>query len=227
MRTMGYYIDLTQISIDQYKKVLKSADLLPSWMILKNNIDENLEAIKKQGIRNIEELKIALKTKQKVLEFAQRSGLSEQYLTILRRVINGYHPKPNKIKDFPGIQTEIAKKLESLGIKNTLQLYDHILTDTKRKKLSDQTGIQKREIEKLAHLTDLSRIKWVNHTFANALLEAGFDCVEKVAKADPDDLFQSVKKVNQEKQLYKGQVGVKDMKRCITAAKDLTLDIQY
>ncbi len=224
---MGYYIDLTQISIDQYKKVLKSADLLPSWMILKNNIDENLEAIKKQGIRNIEELKIALKTKQKVLEFAQRSGLSEQYLTILRRVINGYHPKPNKIKDFPGIQTEIAKKLESLGIKNTLQLYDHILTDTKRKKLSDQTGIQKREIEKLAHLTDLSRIKWVNHTFANALLEAGFDCVEKVAKADPDDLFQSVKKVNQEKQLYKGQVGVKDMKRCITAAKDLTLDIQY
>lgn len=43
---MRYYIDLERISIDQYKEILKSADLIPSWMILKENIDKNLDIIK-------------------------------------------------------------------------------------------------------------------------------------------------------------------------------------
>ena len=53
---MSYYIDLKEISIDQYKEVLRSADLLPSWMPLRENIDENLNALKRQGIHNINEL---------------------------------------------------------------------------------------------------------------------------------------------------------------------------
>lgn len=32
---MGYYIDLENMSIDNYNEILKSADLLPSRMILK------------------------------------------------------------------------------------------------------------------------------------------------------------------------------------------------
>lgn len=53
---MGYYVDLKSISIDQYKNILKAADLLPSWKILGNNIEENLDAVKKLNIRNLYEL---------------------------------------------------------------------------------------------------------------------------------------------------------------------------
>ncbi len=35
---MGYYIDLEKISIEDYNGILKLADLLPSRMILKDNI---------------------------------------------------------------------------------------------------------------------------------------------------------------------------------------------
>ena len=99
---MAYYRDLTKISINDYKEILHSGDLLPSWQVLKEDIDKNMDIIKCQKIQNLEELKTALKDKAKVEIFSEQSGLSVDYLMVLRRVINGYHPKPNRIKDFPG-----------------------------------------------------------------------------------------------------------------------------
>ncbi|MBI9108890.1 MAG: hypothetical protein JEZ04_19260 [Spirochaetales bacterium] len=46
-----------------------------------------------------------------------------------------------------------------------------ILTADKRELLSKKTGIDKNEILKLTKLTDLSRIRWVNHTFAYITVE--------------------------------------------------------
>jgi hypothetical protein len=67
----------------------------------------------------------------------------------------------------------------------------------------------------------------VNHTFAYVLLEAGYDTAEKVADADYQELYEKVKKLNEEREIYKGPIGVHDMKLCVDAAKDLTLDIEY
>ncbi len=224
---MGYYIDLQKISIDQYKKILESADLIPSWMILKENIRKNLDIIKKHGIKNLDELKKTLKDKSKVQEFSKQSGLPENYLSVLRRVVNGYHPKPNRIKDFPNITKEVAAKLEAVSIKNTLHLYDEILTAEKRKKLSSKTGIDKNEVMKLAKLTDLSRIRWVNHTFAYVLLEAGYETAEQVANADYNKMYDTIKQLNKERELYKGNIGAHDMKLCVEAAQTLDFDIEY
>jgi len=224
---MPYYIDLNKISIDQYKKKLKRTNFLPSWKILEDNIEEKMNVIKKQKIKNVEELKQALKTKINVTEFSKQSGLPEDYLTVLRRVINGYHPKPNRIKDFPNLSEQVVMKLEKIGIKNTLKLFDKITTPQNRKILSKQTGIDENEILKLSQLTDLSRIKWVNHTFANALFLSGFDTAEKVANADPQELFEKVKKINEEKKLFPAHIGIKDMKRVVESARRLSLDVTY
>ena len=43
---MGYYIDLKKIGIDEYKEILRTADLLPSRTVLKENIDDIFDAIK-------------------------------------------------------------------------------------------------------------------------------------------------------------------------------------
>ncbi len=223
---MAYYIDLEKITIEDYKEILKSATLIPSWRILREDIDKNLDTIKAQGVNNLAGLQKALKDKKRVEEFALQSGLSEDYMNILRRVINGYQPKPNRIKDFPGISETIVIKLEAIGIKNTLHLYDKIITIKQREQLSAQTGISKEDIIKLAKLTDLSRVKWVNHTFANVLLLAGYDTAQKVAKADYQQMYEAVRKLNQEKQLFKGHIGANDMKFCVEAARDLDFEIE-
>ena len=176
---MGYYIDLKNISLDEYKEILKSADLLPSRMILKTNIDEIFSIIQTQEIENGDELQKVLRNKIKLQDFSQKSGIEENYLKILIRETNSYRQSPNKIKDFPGLSENVIVKLEYLGIKNTLHLFDKILTSQRRKELSNQTGISEKEILRLAKLTDLSRIRWVNHTFAYVLLEAGYDTAEK------------------------------------------------
>jgi len=224
---MGYYINLKSISIDQYKEILKAADLLPSRMVLKENMDINFNSIKSQNIRNVDEMQQALMNKNKLQDFSKQTGLSEEYLKILIREINSYHPTPNNIKDFPGTPGEVIVKLEKLGIKNTLQLYDKILTPEGRSEISIKTGIDRNEMMRLTKLTDLSRIRWVNHTFAYVLLEAGYDTAEKVALADYKELYETVKQLNEERKIYKGHIGLHDMKLCIKAAQDVPLEIEY
>ena len=224
---MGYYIDLKGISIDKYKEILKTAELIPSWKILESDIDKNLDIIKKSNIKNLDELLIALRDKDKVKEFSKQTGLQENYLAVLKRVVNGYRQKPNRIKDFTCVTEDTVIRLEKAGIKNTLKLYDLILTDEKREVLSNKTGINKDEIMKITKLTDLSRIRWVNHTFAYVLLEAGYNTVEKVANADYRELYETVKQLNEERNIYNAHIGMRDMKMVVEAAKDLNFEIEY
>ncbi len=224
---MGYYIDLKSISIDKYKEILKASDLLPSRLILKDNIDSNFDLITNQKVQYVDELLNMLKNKKKLQDFSKQSGLNDDYLTILIREIKSYRQNPNRIKDFPSIADDVILKFENIGIKNTLQLFDKVLTSKSRLEISKQAGINENEVLKITKLTDLSRIRWVNHTFAYVLFEAEYDTVEKVANADYKDLYKTVKRLNEDRKIYKGHIGLHDMKLCVEAAKDVTLEIEY
>lgn len=224
---MGYYINLTNISIDQYREILKKADLLPSRRILKEDIDEFFNILKIQMIRNVADLQKALKNKNRLLNFSRQTGLAEEYLKILIREVNSYHPSPNKLKDFPNLDEEVVKKLESVGIKNTFQLFTRVLTSKNRNELAGETGISEDDILKLTKLTDLSRIRWVNHTFAYMLFEIGYHTVEKVAHADHKELYMMIKQLNEERLIFKGHIGLHDMKLLVDAAKEVPLEIEY
>lgn len=224
---MGYYIDLKSINIDKYKEVLKTTELIPSWKVLGENIDKNLNIIKNQQIENLDELLAALKDKGKIQKFSKQSGLPENYLEVLKRVVSGYRQKPNKIKDFPCIPETITNRLDKLGIKNTLKLYEEILTRQKRIEFSQKSGISEDEMVRLAKLTDLSRIRWVNHTFAYVLLESGYDTAEKVANADYKKLYKTIKKVNETREIYNAHIGERDMKMVIEFAQNLDYEIEY
>ncbi len=224
---MGYYIDLKSISIDKYKEILKTTELIPSWKVIGENIDKNLNIVKNQYIENLDELLAALKDKDKIQEFSKQSGLPANYLEVLKRVVNGYRQKPNKIKDFTCIPEVVSNELDKLGIRNTLKLYDEILTRQKRAEFSQKTGISKDEMIRLTKLTDLSRIRWVNHTFAYVLLESGYDTAEKVANADYKKMYETVKKLNEERKIYNAHIGERDMKMVIESAQSLDFEIEY
>lgn len=224
---MGYYIDLSEIPIEDYQEMLETRYLIPSQIVLRENIDKNFDIIKAQGINHVEQLRLALNSKKKLLAFAEQSGIAESYLKILIRHINGFRQKPTKISDLPDTTDDTVQMLAKQGIKNTLQLYDHILTPEARETLADQTKIRPDEIVRLTRLTDLCRIKWVNHTFAYVLLEAGYDSVAGVRSADHETLYQTIKQLNTEREIFKGNIGLNDMKLCIESAKELSLDIVY
>ena len=121
---MGYYIDLKNIDIEKYREILKSADLLPSRMFLKNDINTNFEKIKKCGVSNLAEYVETTKNKKKLQEFARQSGVDENYLVVLTREIKSYRQPPCKLKDFPEITEETISKLKNKGIVDSYQLYD-------------------------------------------------------------------------------------------------------
>lgn len=224
---MGYYIDLDKITIDDYRIKLGSAYLPPSRMILKDKLDERFGYFKSIGIKNVKGLIQILKKKDKFAELSKVNCLSGNYLKILLRELNSTLPKPNKIADFTGISQDTIDKLEKTGIKNTVKLYDKVLTKCDRQKLADSTGIGDKEILELTKLTDLSRIKWVGVTFARMLYDLEIDTVEKAAKSDPVDLHARINLLNKEKGIYKGQIGLNDIKIFVNAAKEIPLEIEY
>jgi len=224
---MGYYTDLASINLDDYQSKLESADLLSSRMILKDRLSERLGYLKSIGIKNVLELQKLLKKKEKLAELSKVECLSEDYLVILLREINSIQPKPNKISEFIGISPETVSKLEKIGIKDTVKLFDHVLTPESRKKLAAETTVSEAEILELAQLTDLSRIKWVGVTFARMLFYVEIDTAEKASKADYVELHQKIMEINKEKNFYKGQIGLHDMKLFVEAANEVSFDIDY
>ncbi len=224
---MGYYIDLEKITIDDYQTKLESAYLPPSRMILKDKLDERFGYFRRIGIKNIKELLQVLKKKDKYAELSTIECLSGDYLTILLRELNSTLPKPNKMADFTLISKDTVGKLEKIGIKNTEQLYDRVITKQDRQKFAELTGISDKEILELTKLTDLSRIKWVGVTYAQMLYELGTDTVEKVSKSDPIDLHKRINNLIIEKNIFKGQIGLSDIKILIEAASEIPTEIEY
>lgn len=224
---MGYYIDLETISITDYKSKLETAYLPPSRMILKERRDERFARFTDIGIKNVRELLLFLKKRDKFTELSKIDCLSGNYLTILLRELNSILPKPTRIKDFKGISEGTVSRLEEIGIKNTLKLYDRIKDAKSRKELAETLGIDESEILFLAKLTDLSRIRWVGATFARMLYDLGIDTVEKSAIADPVDLHEKINRLNKERKYFKGHIGLNDMKIFVDTAKEIPVEVVF
>ncbi|MDY0082021.1 MAG: DUF4332 domain-containing protein [Ignavibacteriaceae bacterium] len=224
---MGYYIDLEKISIDDYRLKLKSASLPPSRLILKDKLDERFEYFKSIGIKNVKGLIHLLKKKDMLSELSKVKCLSYDYLTILLRELNSTLPKPNKISEFIEIAKETIESLDNLGITNTEKLYDGVVKKSDRQKLAESTGIKYQQILELTKLADLSRIKWVGVTYAQMLYDLGVDTVEKVSVSDPIDLHARINQLIKEKNIFKGAIGLNDVRILIESAGELPLEIEY
>ncbi|MBI9108172.1 MAG: hypothetical protein JEZ04_15590 [Spirochaetales bacterium] len=68
---------------------------------------------------------------------------------------------------------------------------------------------------------------WVNHTFAYILLECGYNNAQQVAEADGDEMYTRVRHLNEERQIFKANIGRHDIQHCIDGAKPLPHGIQY
>ena len=199
------------ISLDTLKQNLLSQRLLPSQSCLTEGIDEKFELIKRRGLEDVNVLLDVLKNKTKLSELAHSTGIVEKYLSVLKREVSAYQLKPIKISDFTMISEFAKKKLEETGIKNTVQFIGQGDTKGKRLEIAQRAGVMPEEIELLAKLCDLSRLRYVNVAFAELLARSGYDTVAKVKSADYIKLYEELSALNEGKKYYTGHLGKNDM----------------
>src|SRR5512138_3667644 len=150
-----YHIDLDSISLSDYEKELAGAELLPSRRIIGEEIRERFAVLRKHGIGTLGDLLEALKSPAGVKGFSAKTGLPEEYLSILKREIAGCQPKPVNLADFPGIAKPLLRTLEKAGIRNTKQLFPFVITGKDRDDLCEKLGISRAAILELTKLTDV------------------------------------------------------------------------
>jgi hypothetical protein len=223
---MNYSIDFAKITLSQYKDQLKKRSFIPSRQILKDEADVHFNAFQKANIKNLEQLFSIINNKKTKNELLKEKEVSDEYLTILLRELKSIQSKPLKLSEFVWISQNAINKLEKQGIVNTKVLYEKIGKANDRKKIIEETNIDEETVIELLKLSDLVRIQWVNSTFAHILLVSGFDTVEKVSMANYEDLYNKISKKNEVLKLYKGKIGLNDMKLCVEAAKSIPIELE-
>ena len=212
-----YYLDLDKFSLRNLKKSLQKRDMIPSRVVLKENLEEKFKIIDSNGIKTVKALIDVLKTKQKIEAFSKKTGLSIEYLTILRREANSYLPNPINLKSFPGINAETAEALDKLGIKNTKQLFNNIIEGMDANRIFQETGISIDKLNELASLSDLARLYGVGPVFARMIYDVGIKSVESFIKYSADEFI----KIYENKTNKKADFSESDIRFSIDLAKEL------
>jgi hypothetical protein len=222
-----YHIDLEAFTLEEFRHVLETGDLLPSRVVLKEKISERFAILESMGVGNLKELIGTLSTKKKLEKFSQESGLPEDYLVILRRQARSYIPSPVYLKDIPGVDPRVVERLAAAGIKQTKQLFERARSREDRAELSRQADVPGEVVLELVKMADLARAGWVGPVFVRLLYEAGADTLEALSRQSPDALYEKLLAVNKEQQLTKASFSVKDVASCIETAKALPKVVEY
>lgn len=219
----SYSVNTTKFSLDKLRDALKTKYILPGRKVLKEQLDERFDLLKSEGIESLFDLLDALKSKIKIEQFASKTGLDTDYLTILRREANSYVSVPVRLIDLPIVETDTIMKLDFIGIRDSKQLFIKAAQLSEREQLAANNNIQIEALTELVQLSDLIRITGVGPVFARIILDSGIGSVEEFLVNDPEDLFVRLTKTNNEKGLTKVKFTRKDIEYCIELGKDLPI----
>lgn len=199
---MSYCLDLSRISIVEYKALLKQQTLLPGRRMLLDGIDAHFSALAAQNVATLAELRQRISTPQKCATLGSATGIPEEYLVLLKRESGSLEQKPVLLAAFPGVEEQLVSVLRENGILNSRDYYER--------------GAQQGE---LFCLCDLVRINGVGALAARAFYEAGFRSVQDVANAYAVEMLRRISEVNAQRNYYKATLSEKDMQFCIDFAK--------
>lgn len=216
--TMSYSHNLSNISLEAFKEILKNNYLIPSMRPLLLNIDEQFSLLSQQKITTVEEFYKESKTKKKAELLSESSGLDRDYMTLLKRLVSSYISKSRKLADYPDIDEGLVERLEVSGIKTSKALYEY-LEPLSHDEIIGELGLEEGMLKKLWSLMAVTRLRYVSPLFATVLVRSGYDSIEKIADAKSSDLHQAIVTTNKKEHIYKGNVGDSDAQFLIDDAK--------
>ncbi len=211
---LNYGPDPKKISLDQIYSLIGNKDLLPGRRILRENPQEHLKILQQHGINNAEQLLDALKSGKHIERLSQLSGISSEYLRILKREAGSYFPTPVTLKN-NFCQQSIIERLRTYGIINTKDLLKEAGKRENREKLSHDSGISIEDLQKLTIISDLMRINGVGPVFAEIIYFSGITGVEDFKNRDVDSLLEMLHKTNRKTGLTGVNFSAKDIRFCM------------
>ena len=223
----AYYLDLMSFTLEKFKILLLSEEMIPSRRILLEDTDECFNILHEMGVYSLQDLISTLGCKQKRENFSHRSGLSLNYLTILWREAKSYHPKVVYFREIPGLKDADIDVLARIGITHSRHLFRRAQTENQRAQLSDITGIPTARLLEMVRLSDLARVRGLGPAFVRLFYEIGVDSIVSLARSDPGQLFKKAHALNQTGKFTKVIPPLKDFEQYIRMAQDLPKEIEY
>ena len=206
-----YSIDPSLLSLEEFKELTANRRMLPGRVMLHEQMDLRFGLLKRSGMETLGDVLRILGSKSKIHSFAIQTGLTEDYLVLLKREAGSYIAKPIALSSFPGIPFEYVELLKSKGINNTKDLFMQVQSEHQQEDLSASTGIPAYRLKELSSLCDLSRITGVGGIFARVLYEAGIHSTEAFASTDPPTLLNACQLVIEKHGYAVGKLGEEDM----------------
>jgi hypothetical protein len=214
-----YHIDPEKFNLDQFKESLRSREMIPSRVSLKEDLDERFQILEDCGITNHQELMDALKAKPKIEQFSEESGLSVEYLTLLNREAKSYLPNPSRLDKFPGVDSTVVERLEAEGITNSRHLFIAAKDPTERERLSNIAGISIEDLTELVGLSDLSRAYGVGPVFARLIYDVGITSMQEFVECSAEDFIR----IYEEKTQKKADFSVAEIQFSLELARKLEI----
>ncbi|MCD4674267.1 MAG: DUF4332 domain-containing protein [Anaerolineaceae bacterium] len=217
-----YQLDLNTFSLQKFKDILQTKDLIPSRVSLKEDLQQRFEVLEARGIVTMKDLIDALKTKQKISQFARETGLPVDYLTLLKREASSYLPSPVRLDKFPGVPAAPLERLASLGIKNTRQLFDRAQTAEQRAQICREANISFDDLTELVCLCDLSRAYGVGPVFARLIYDVGIRSIKALIGHSAEEIIQ----IYEEQTGKKADFGANEIQFSLELARELDIAVE-
>jgi len=214
-----YHLNLETYTLQKFKDNLKSRDMIPSRVSLKDEIDERFRILEVNGITNLKELTGVLKTRPKIKVFSEETGLTVEYLTLLNREAKSYFPNPVRLDKFPGIPINYVDRLDSIGIRNSKQLFNEARDKKDRERIAQRTEIPIEMLTELVCLSDLSRAYGIGPVFARIIYDVGVKSIEVFVENTAEDFIR----IYEEKEQKKADFGINEIQFSLELAKELAL----
>jgi hypothetical protein len=214
-----YTLDPNKIGLERFKQLTRDRKMLPSRILLQQQMDQRFALLHAAEIFTLGDLLHRLRSQLKLEAFSKESGISREYLLLLKREAGSYLAKPFPLSNFPGIPFEYTEVLKSKGLMNTRDFYEGVRSAEQKARLSQDTGIPLARLIELNALSDLSRITGVGGVFARVVYEAGIRSSKEFALTDAPKHYQLYMAVIDKYGYTAGHFSEEDINYCIQYAK--------
>jgi predicted flap endonuclease-1-like 5' DNA nuclease len=126
-----------------------------------------------------------------------------------------------KLENIEGVGELYAHKLKDGGITSTQDFLEKGATAEGRREIAERSGISETLILRWVNQVDLARINGVSEEYGELLEVSGVDSIPELAQRNPENLFESITKVNQEKHLVRRLPTQRQVHEWIDQAKTL------
>lgn len=133
----------------------------------------------------------------------------------------------SKLMNIEGIGEVYEIKLKEIGVLSVEGLLERCSTKKGRAELAEKADVSEKLILKWANHADLMRIKGIGGQYAQLLEAAGVDTVPELSQRKPENLYEKMLSINEEKKLVRKLPTAKQVADWVEQAAKLPRVLNY